>query len=88
MLGGLTNFFVSLHSETEHMESSQLEHRIILTQRIMDAWRTFGQTKSLADIIADYTFGMTRDELEEFLNGSIVPKLEEAWKDLKAAKTR
>lgn len=31
---------------------------------------------------------VTRDELMEFLNGSLVPRLEQAWRDLDASKVR
>lgn len=70
------------------MEESQLEHRIRIFQYIQEAWRDSGKRRSLVEILSDHTFGMTRDELIEFLNGSIVPKLEQAWIDLEASRAR
>ena len=70
------------------MEDSQLEHRIRIFQYIQEAWRDSGNSRSLVDILADHTFGMTRDELEDFLKNSIAPKLEQAWRDLDASNAR
>lgn len=70
------------------MEDSQLEHRISIFQYIQEAWRDSGKRRSLVEILGDHTFGMTRDELIEFLNGSIVPKLEQAWLDLESSRAR
>lgn len=67
------------------MEDSQLEHRIRLFQHIQEAWRDSGKKRSLVEILADHTFGMTRDELVEFLQNSMAPKLEQAWRDLDAS---
>lgn len=59
------------------MDYDQIAHKMIL-HRIMDAYQS--SRRKLVDIIADHTFGMTRDELEIFLKGTLAPALEEAWK--------
>lgn len=70
------------------MEDNLLEHRIRLIQHIQDTWRDSGNRRSLVRILADHTFGMTREELQEFLEGSIAPKLEQAWIDLEESRAR
>lgn len=70
------------------MEDSQPGHRIRIFQYIQEAWRDSGKGRSLVDILADHTFGMTRDELEDFLRNSIVTKLELACMDLEASHAR
>ena len=70
------------------MEDSQLEHRIRILQYIQEAWRDSENSRSLVDILADHTFGMTREELEKFLFETLAPSLEEAWRNGEAAERK
>lgn len=62
------------------MEDSQLEHRIRFYNYLQDATRQApGVCRSLVEILADHTYGMTNDELRSFILDKLAPSLEQAW---------